>query len=206
VDKEQRKLWRKLVAAWRADHAVARHLYLARLYTQKYPKDMSGWVALGDGLSGVASYDEALLAFRRARKLSPERNLNLVYSGIGHLYREKGEYRRAESWYRRAIEAKETVNNVVFLGACLAKQGRYREAKRYYRRAIRIGAEEADEAYFNLGLILRAEGKYEAALECFERAIEIDPKYALAKQARKDIVELFKLKKASNNGMQRTRK
>jgi tetratricopeptide (TPR) repeat protein len=55
-----------------------------------------------------------------------------------------------------------------------------------------------EEAYFNLGLILRAEGKYEEALECFERAIEIDPQYTLAKQARKDVARLFKLREGSS--------
>jgi len=193
MDKEQKKLWRRLMAVWN-DDAVACHLYLARLYTRRYPKDMYGWVVLADVLSAIASYDEAMRALHTAKKLSPQDKLDFIYSQIGHSYREKGDYRRAESWYRRAVEAKETDSNVVFLGACLAKQGKYREAKRYHRRAIKIGSKVVDEAYFNLGLVLRAEGKYEKALECFERAIEIDPKYTLARQARKDMVELFKLK------------
>ena len=181
------------MAVWN-DDAVACHLYVARLYTQRYPKDMYGWIVLADVLSAVASYDEAMLALHTARKLSPKDKLDFIYSQIGHFYREKGDYRRAESWYRRAMKAKETDRNIVFLGACLARQGKYGEAKRYHRRAIKIGSEVVDEAYFNLGLILRAEGKYEEALECFERAIEIDPKYTLAKKARKDIVALRKLK------------
>jgi tetratricopeptide (TPR) repeat protein len=193
VDKEQKKLWRRLMAVWN-DEAVACHLYLARLYTQRYPEDMYGWVVLADVLSAIASYNEAMRALQTARKLSPKDKLDFIYIQIGHSYREKGEHRRAESWYRKAIEEKETDSNVVFLGACLAKQGKYREAKRYHRRAIKTGSEVADEAYYNLGLILRAEGKYKEALDCFERAIEIDPKYALAKQARKDIVELFKMR------------
>lgn len=189
MDKEQKRLWRKLAAAWGDEESFACLLYLARLYTERYPKDMSGWVALGSVLYSIASYEEASSALQRAMKLSPKGKLYLVYSQLGHMYRGKGEYRRAEGWYRKAVEAKASVNNLVFLGACLAKQGKYGEAKRYHRRAIKTGAEEADEAYYNLGLILRAEGKNEEALECFERAIEIDPKYTLAKQARKDIVE-----------------
>lgn len=181
------------MAVWDND-AVACQLYTARLYTRRYPRDMYGWVVLADVLSAVASYDEAMRALRTAMKLSPEDELHFVYSQIGHAFREKGDYRRAEGWYRKAVEAKETDGNVVYLGACLAKQGKYREAKRYHRRAIKIGSKVVDEAYFNLGLVLRAEGKYEKALECFERAIEIDPKYTLAKRARKDIVELFKMK------------
>jgi tetratricopeptide (TPR) repeat protein len=193
MDKEQKRLWDRVMTAW-DNNAVACRLYLARLYTQRYPNDMYGWAALADVSSAIASYDEAMLALRTARRLSPKDKLDFIYSQIGHSYREKGDYRRAESWYRRAVEAKETDSNIVFLGACLAKQGKYREAKRCHRRAIKIGSKVIDEAYYNLGLILRAEGKNEKALECFERAIEIDPKYTLAKQARKDIVELLKIK------------
>jgi tetratricopeptide (TPR) repeat protein len=195
MDKEQKKLWRKLMAAW-DKNAVACRLYLARLYTQRYPEDMYGWVALADVLSSVASYDEAMRALRTAQKLSPKEELGFVYSQIGHSYNEKGDYRRAENWYRRAVAEKDTAGYEVFLGACLAKQGKHEEAKRCHRRAIEMGSVVADEAYYNLGLILRAEGKNEEALECFERAIEIDPEYTPAKQARKDIVELFKIREA----------
>ncbi len=193
MDKEQKRLWGKLMTAW-DNNAVACRLYLARRYTQRYPNDMYGWAALADVLSAVASYDEAMRALRTARRLAPKDKLDFIYSQTGHSYIEKGDYRRAESWYRRAAEANETDGNFVFLGACLAKQGKYQEAKRCYRRSIKIGSKVIDEAYYNLGLILRAEGKNEEALDCFERAIEIDPKYTLAKQARKDIVELLKIK------------
>lgn len=183
------------MAVWDGD-AAACQLYVARLYTRRYPRDMYGWIVLANVLSAVASHEEAMLALRTAMKLSTEDELDFVYSQIGHAYREKGDYRRAEGWYRKAVEAKETDGNVVYLGACLAKQGKYGEAKRCHRRAIKIGSQVVDEAHFNLGLVLRAEGKYEEALACFERAIEIDPKYTLAKRARRDIVELFKLRES----------
>ena len=193
MDREQKKSWARLMTAWNEDR-VACHIYLARLYTQEYPDDMFGWIVLADALCAIASYGEAMLALRTARRLSPNDTLDFVYHQTGHYYNVKGDYRRAEGWYRRAVHEKDTSRNLIFLGACLAKQGKYREAKQYHRRAIRDGSELSDEAYFNLGLILRAEGKLHEALECLERAIEIDPKYTLAKKARKDIVTLLKLK------------
>jgi tetratricopeptide (TPR) repeat protein len=192
MDKEQRKLWRKLMAV--PTDAVASQLYVARLYTRRYPKDMYGWIVLAGALAPIASYEEAMLALRTAKKLCPKKHLDFVYAQFGHTYKDKGDYRRAENWYRKAVEAKEVGRNFVFLGTSLARQGRYREAKRCHRQAIKIGSEVTDEAYLNLGLILRAEGKYEEALECFERAIEIDPRYALAKRARKDMIEVLKIR------------
>jgi hypothetical protein len=42
--------------------------------------------------------------------------------------------------------------------------------------------------------ILRAERKYREALKCFERAIKIEPKYVVAKRARKDVLKAVKLR------------
>jgi tetratricopeptide (TPR) repeat protein len=36
-------------------------------------------------------------------------------------------------------------------------------------------------------LVLRAQERYEEAAECFERALELDPKYAAAKKALRDV-------------------
>ena len=181
--------------SWRDDR-VACKMHFARLYTQQYPKDRAGWIVLADALGAVAKYEEARSSLNIALQLSPKDDREFVLHQLGHLYEEKGDYRRAESWYRRAVEAEPTTNNLVFLGVCLAKQGRYKEAKQYHRKAIKLKTREPDEAYYNLGLILRAEGKYEEALECFEKAIELDSKYMVAKQAKGDILALFKMTKS----------
>lgn len=85
--------------------------------------------------------------------------------------------------------------NFIFLGAVLAQQGRFTEAKQYHRRAAKLGGEDWDEPYFNLGLILRAEGKYRSALACFDKAIDICPGYEVAKQEREDVIEAMKIRK-----------
>lgn len=157
---------------------------------------MYGWVVLADALATISSYDEAIVALRTAKKLSPKDKLEFIFDQIGHFYMEKGDHRRAESWYRKAVDEKETGENLIYLGVCFGKQGKRREAKQCYRRAIKKGSEVIEEAHYNLGVNLRAEEKYEEALACFERAIEIDPRYILAKKARKDIVMLRKLKES----------
>ena len=52
----------------------------------------------------------------------------------------------------------------------------------------------ASAASDNLGLVLRAERKYETAIESFDEALKIDPKYDLARAARKDCVRALKAK------------
>jgi tetratricopeptide (TPR) repeat protein len=190
MDDEQKKLWKQLMAAWHSEHVACRR-YLAGLYTERYPNDMYGWIVLGDVLGSFAQYQEARLALGTALRKADETNRESVFYHIGHLYRDKGDYRRAETWYRRAVELRATTNNLVFLGACLARQGKYSEAKQFHQQAIDLNTENPDEAYFNLGLIFRAEGNYQEALKSFERAIEHDPDYALAIEAKEDILTLL---------------
>ena len=195
---ERKKLWRQLMDTMGSVN-VACHLYLAQQYTQRYENDMCGWIVLADVLAKVARFDEAREALRKAEQICPDDKRDFLYHQLGHLYREKGNFRLAEKWYRRAIDLKPSTNHLVFLGACLAKQGRFSEAKRCHRRAIKVASENPDEAWFNLGLILRAEGKEQAALKCFNKAIEFDPEYELAKDARKDILALMKIKATDLN-------
>ncbi len=88
----------------------------------------------------------------------------------------------------------ESQENLLFVGACLAKMGRYHEAKVYHQRSADFDPIQADEAYLNLGLVYRAEANYTEALRFFERAIEIDPDYDDAKIARDDILKVMKLR------------
>ena len=150
---------------------------------------------MGDVLTGFACYDEALAALRRGARLMGEKHRPRVWLYVGHVYCEKGNYRSAEHWYRRSVDADPTTMGLAFLGALLAKRGCFGEAKRCYRRAIRLATETPGEAYFNLGLILRAEWRYREAIESFDRAIEIDPAYELAEKARRDCERAIELRK-----------
>ncbi len=76
----------------------------------------------------------------------------------------------------------------------LARQGKFSEAKIFHSKAVKVDRSKADEAYYNLGLILRAEDKYNEARISFENAIEIDANYKKAKKALKDINEALSMK------------
>lgn len=189
----KKKLWRELVDAWERD-TPACQVYLAENYTTKFPDDFFGWVALADGLTRLSSFKRAAEALCLARRLSSFEYVDLVYSRLGHYYREKGDLVRAERWYRKAVASSESQEHLVFLGACLAKQGRYAESQHYHERAVEIDPQKADEALYNLGLVYRAESRYVEALRCFEKAIELDPDYHDAKIARNDIQRVLNLR------------
>lgn len=192
--KAEKKLWGRLMRAWDDGHAASR-FEIAAQYTSKYPDIVWGWIALADILVSMAHYEAAHQALSRAEKMAPPSIRQHICAQWGHLYNKSCDLKRAERWYRRAVECKATTPVLIFLGAVLAQQGRFSEAKRCHRRAARLATDPPDEAYYNLGLILRAERRYSKALECFERAIKIDPKDNDAREARKDVLRALKMKK-----------
>jgi len=190
----EKQLWKKLMAAWNAGHRASL-CELATRYTKNYPDNVWGWVTLSDSLVHFANYKAAHAAMTRADKLAPPNIRRHICVQWGHLYNESCDLKKAEKWYRRAVELKPTTTGLTFLGAVLAKQGRLSEAKQCHRRAVRLATDPVDEAYYNLGLIFRAEGRYTKALECFKMAIKIDPDYTYAKEAHKDVSRALKLKR-----------
>ena len=195
---EQKQLWQRLMDVWERD-LPACQVYIAQVYTGRFPDDFFGWVVLADGLTNLSSFEKAQNALIKALRLAPHAQRDWIYSRCGNFYREQGKMKRAERWYRKAMSIAEKQENLVFLGACLAKQGKYSEARHCHERAAAIDPANADEAYLNIGLILRAEADYVEALRYFEKAIQIDPEYELAKAARNDIMELLKIRSSLMN-------
>ncbi len=194
MNRIQRKAWDTLMKAWE-EGKTACHLHFARKYVSTYPDDMYGWIALADVLAGIALYEDAKKSLQKSLKLCSPEKKHQVYVQLGHMYNQKCDLKRAEKWYRQAIEAYSKQEYFVFLGVCLAKQGRLKEAKALHQRAVRIQPEAADEAYLNLGLIYRAEGNNKKALVYLDRAIKIDPNYEIAKSELQDLKELITIKK-----------
>src|SRR5947209_11525770 len=171
-----------------AQDMVCSTVELARLYLAAHPKHGVVWLYYADSLYAMARYTESLAALRRAVRLCPPNKLHLVYSRFGHLYRQRGAFRLAEHWYRRAVDSSPSdATCLIFLGALLALAGRLEEAEAAHRRATRCKVGCIDEAFLNLGLVLRALERYSDARKCFQRALAIDPKY---KHARKELSDV----------------
>lgn len=199
---EKGKFWKRLLDVW-DDDTPACQVYVAEAYTRKFPDDFFGWLALADGLTGISAFRNAAVALQTALRLCPSDLRDWAYTKVGHYYREKGDVRRSERWYRKAVAFSEKQANLVFLGGCLAKQGRYDEAKHFHNRAALLDPAKAEEALFNLGLICRAESKYVEALRYFNKSIGIDPNYDIAKVARQDIMRVLKIQAAEKRSATR---
>jgi tetratricopeptide (TPR) repeat protein len=168
---------------------------LAEAFLRVYPEHGPTWVTLGIARTEMAQYAEARKAFRSAIRLCPPDLLSVPYAQLGHLYKQKGDLRSANRWYRKAIDASPNkADGYIYSGAVLALRGKLKEAETQHRLATRCSRGCIDEAFLNLGLVLRAQEKYSAAAACFRRALALDPAYAEAKRALADVAGLVSKK------------
>ena len=178
--------WTIIESCWK-EGLFATTLKLIQKFIDKYPRKPQAWLILGDCYLNFALFNNARNAFEKSMKLCPTSKKDLPYHYMGLLYREKGNYRTAEKWHKKAlgINPKESIY-FVFLGSSLVRQEKYYEAKMLYQKAIRYNISPLDEIYLNLGYIYRAEGKYKQAKECLENALNVDLKYEEARIALRD--------------------
>ena len=190
---ESEKLWRAVKRFDRQDMVCCTQT-LAKRYLANCPDRGPAWLCYGIALYAVARYTEALIALRRAARLCPPTKLHIVQNHFGHLYQQRGSFRRAEAWFRSAITScPSDATSYIYLGGLLALEGHLSEAEAIHRQATLCADGCIDEAFFNLGLVLRAQERYPEARSCFQRALEIDPKYKPAKKALSDVERVIEL-------------
>ena len=185
--------WRARLCRTPAGYTATRR-DLALEFTRRCPRDASAWAFLARALIDLRLYNKARPALTRLERLGRDEHPYLVCVHWGAYYNARGDLKRAERWYRKAVAASPAA--LVFLGGVLARQGRLAEARRCHRQATRAPDDDhlaRDEAHFNLGLIFRAERRYREALACFARAITLDPKYSDALEAQADVRSALKV-------------
>jgi len=79
--------------------------------------------------------EEALKVWESTGEVSPDAD---IFSNIGNLFLEKGEYNKAALYYRKAIIVKESYAIAYYnLGLCLDAMGKKDEAQKHYRTFIK---------------------------------------------------------------------
>ena len=89
--------------AFEHDHA-ATTVALARRWLEDDPQDWQVWGWYGTMLYQMARYDEAVAALEKKIEHIPPQGLVYAYCRMGHLYRYRGDYPQAETWYQKAID------------------------------------------------------------------------------------------------------
>jgi tetratricopeptide (TPR) repeat protein len=187
--------WRRLWAAHKAD-LPALTIATARELVRDCPDCGPAWKILGEALVEMARHTDAEQALKQAISLCPPDKVWIPLCQMGHLHRASGDYKAAAAWYRRAIDRMpDEASGHIHLGGVLARSGRLKEAEMAHRAAIRCTHGRRDEAYLNLGLVLRAQERHDEAAICFEQALKLDPNYAEAQKALRDMRKTMRFSK-----------
>ena len=146
---------------------------LALLLTEKFPEHPFCWKALGSILQEMGNSVEAIIAFQKSIKLSP--NDIESYSNLGATLLALGRFKEAEVILRKATKLNpdfaQSYNN---LGIVLKELLLLEEAEIVLKKAIKLNQNFA-EAFNNLGLTQHKLGKYKEAEISYKEAIKIKP-------------------------------
>jgi protein O-GlcNAc transferase len=105
-----------------------------------------------------------------------------VHLAEGEKHLDAGEWREAETAFRRAAEVNPSSALALSkLGVALAHQRRLDEAEKVFVRAVEVSPRYAP-AWSNLGNVYRETGRPDEALEAYQRAVAVDPEYWVAHQ------------------------
>lgn len=160
---------------------------LCKKHLRKFPKHGFVWLYYGMVQTDLSRYAEAEKALHRGLTFCPEGMLLIAYSRMGKLFKEKGDYKRAAFWYRKALKQKpQDATYHIFLADNAFKFGFLKQAETHFRNALKCSEGSVDEAYFNLGGILLGRRNYPEAIKCYREALKIDPKYKIAKKRLED--------------------
>lgn len=186
--------YERLLRAWSADRHGSTVL-LARRFLAHYPDFAPAWCFLAQSLIGLARYREAEEAVSKALELAPDDAARRrLYSDLGHMHKQRGEFEQAAEWYGRARDVDpDNASGLIYLGGIFARQGRFPDAEEAYRSATRCLYGVVSEAYYNLGLVLRSQERFDEAAGCFREAILRDRDYRKARKALRDVELCIKI-------------
>jgi tetratricopeptide (TPR) repeat protein len=152
------------------------------LWSHTLDHDPDNWMAhhgVGEALSEVYRYDEAIAEFREALKIRPSYALARVSLGRALEHRDaRGDIDEAIEQYQRAIRSDPTLADAHYnLGVLLAGRGSDGAAIAEFRMAVKYKPEHAN-AHYNLAKCLDRQGKHAEAIMCWRDALRLQPENA----------------------------
>jgi len=161
---------------------------VAREILHNYPDELSVLIVLGNALTAVDRFDDAIEVIEKAIQVATQDQTYHAFVTMAFACYEKGAFKEAENWYKKAFD-QHTPRPVdqVFYSECLIKRGEYSEVIELLGKSVDANA----TAHYTLGVAYRAIEKYDDALECFQKAVSLDKDYEVANEA---IIDILKMK------------
>jgi tetratricopeptide (TPR) repeat protein len=142
------------------------------------------WEVLQDAYQAQmeGDYDRAVELYHSSLELYPTAE---AHTFLGWTYHFQGRLDEAIAECKRAIEIDPEFGNPYNdIGAYLIELDRFDEAIPWLERAVEAARYEPRHfPHYNLGRAYLGKEMYARAAECFQQALEIEPRYALARDA-----------------------
>ena len=126
----------------------------------------------GEAEYALENVEEALRSYKKAIKINE--NLTNAYTGIGHCWYVKKDYKKAVKYYDKAIEIDPTKSNYYMFKADAYKMMNDERDIEWYTKGIEVD-DLRGYLYLKRGRAYASKNKYEEAIEDFKKAIEIAP-------------------------------
>ena len=192
TDTDHDALFREMDEAFDADE-FAYSLELSRKIVVDDPGFIVGWMYQGLTLFKLGRFSDAEVAFRYViEHTDSDQLLKHCYECLGNSFTETGEFGKAETNYRTAIELDpDDASGHIYLGVMFARTGDIRAAEASYRCAVQCATGCIDEALLNLALILRSQERYCEALPYVGEVLRIDARDETAAALKRDLVKVI---------------
>jgi len=160
-----------LARAYRAAGCPGQAREEVRRVLESHPHHHRAWLAYGDALADLQQYDDARIAFERARLTDPERQR--VEAATAALVAD--DRKKAEELFRAILQTDPShVAALVGLAAVSLAAERLADAERLLRHALKQ-SEHLPLIWRGLGPALLALGRVQAAEEAARRVLKIEP-------------------------------
>ncbi|MDX8394845.1 MAG: tetratricopeptide repeat protein, partial [Mariprofundaceae bacterium] len=115
----------------------------------------------------------------QAEALDPK--LPIVLSTLGYAWRLRGDFTRAEAYYKRAISIGEDSSIHTNYGSLLLEMKRFKEAEKELLKALDDPRyRNQDIAFINLGDAMLGQSKMDEAIDAYRRASSINPRQTIS--------------------------
>ena len=145
---------------------------------------------MGIGSSGLGNSNDAIKYYKEGLKieeqLSDKREIAVLQSNIGLIYKQQGNIPLALEYYHQAIKTFESLNDkngvsvaLNNIGLLYKQQGEVEKALEYYNKSLKLRHETNNKEGIsatlgNIGYIYIDQRKFDKALECYNQSIKID--------------------------------
>lgn len=180
--------------------------YAIKAYTSALKFDINkdkAYYNLGRLYYSQKAYGLSLEAYNNLIHIRPDLDDSSVFNSIGNVYKETGDYKKAEENYKKAVTIDPAYSDARYnLADLYHMSGEHDLAIKEFKKVIKIDPDHT-VTYLNLGWEYALKGELDHAIECYKSVTVLEPDH---KKAHHLLGKLYYQKKEYGLAVQELRK